>query len=129
MTSILDAIGGSSRNRISTRCAISRSSFTSSGEATRTRSSEFMVSTVPLEFQRRSCGRMLSSSRYNVQHEPLETNHMKTVRTLLRKHRYWLLTILAAVAIGWPLEAEEQPQEQPKWLLGKAYHVPSEYTN
>jgi sugar lactone lactonase YvrE len=53
---------------------------------------------------------------------------MTKVRTLFRKHRYWLLTILAAVAIGWPLEAEEQPQPQP-WLLGKAYHVPSEYTN
>lgn len=51
------------------------------------------------------------------------------MKTHLSKHRYWLLTIAAAVAIGWPLEAEEQPQEQTKWLPGKAYHIPSEYTN
>jgi sugar lactone lactonase YvrE len=52
---------------------------------------------------------------------------MNTVRTLFRKHRYWLLAIFLAVAFGWPIEAADQ--EPPQWLLGKAYHIPSEFTN
>ncbi len=52
---------------------------------------------------------------------------MNTVHSLLQKHRWWLLVIVIAAAVGWPVEA--QNQEPPRWLLGKAFHVPSEYTN
>lgn len=52
---------------------------------------------------------------------------MTTFRSLVRKHRAWLLVVVVAAALGWPVEAQnEAPQ---RWLLGKAYHVPSEYTN
>ncbi len=52
---------------------------------------------------------------------------MKSFRTLLRRHRYWLLTAVLAAALGWPVEAQD-PQPAP-WLLGKAFHIPSEFTN
>jgi hypothetical protein len=52
---------------------------------------------------------------------------MNTLRNLFRRHRGWLLVILVAAACGWPVEA--QNPEPPRWLLGKAYHVPSEFTN
>jgi sugar lactone lactonase YvrE len=60
---------------------------------------------------------------------------MHTFRQLVRTHRWWVLVVLLATAIGWPVEAQNQnpepsaPKAQPRWLLGKAYHVPSEYTN
>ena len=52
---------------------------------------------------------------------------MQSIRNLYRHHRWWLLTVALAAIIGWPVEA--QNQEPPKWLLGRAFHVPSEYTN
>ncbi len=52
---------------------------------------------------------------------------MNTIRDLFRRHRWWLLTILLAAVCGWPVEAEKQ--ETPQWLPGKAYHIPSEFTN
>src|SRR5438874_2376015 len=52
---------------------------------------------------------------------------MNTLRTLFRKHRCWLLVILVAASLGYPTEA--QNTEPTRWLLGKGYHIPSEYTN
>src|SRR5438128_1545521 len=52
---------------------------------------------------------------------------MSTIRSVFRRHRWWLLVILIAAAFGYPTEATEQ--EPSPWLLGKGYHVPSEYTN
>src|SRR5207249_11570675 len=52
---------------------------------------------------------------------------MNTIRTSFHHHRCWLLVILVAAACGYPTEA--QNTDPPRWLLGKAYHVPSEYTN
>src|SRR5262245_59114129 len=52
---------------------------------------------------------------------------MNALWGLVRKHRWWLLTIFVAAACGWPVEAEHQ--EKAPWLIGKAYHIPSEYTN
>jgi hypothetical protein len=52
---------------------------------------------------------------------------MNTLDNLYRRHRCWLLVAVSAAALGWPVEA--QNPEPPRWLLGKAYHVPSEYTN
>lgn len=52
---------------------------------------------------------------------------MQTFRSLYRKHRWWLLVVVIAAAMSWPVEA--QNEEKPRWLLGKAAHVPSEYTN
>src|SRR5205085_10814220 len=49
------------------------------------------------------------------------------VRTHTRRHRWWLLVVVLAVTCGWPAEA--QNPEPPRWLLGKAYHIPSEFTN
>lgn len=43
------------------------------------------------------------------------------------KHRNPLLIFFFACALGWPAEA--QAPEEPRWLLGKAYHIPSEFTN
>src|SRR6266404_5423017 len=52
---------------------------------------------------------------------------MNTLRDLYRHHRCWLLVVLVAATLGWPVEA--QHPEPPRWLLGKAYHIPSEFTN
>jgi hypothetical protein len=52
---------------------------------------------------------------------------MKILRTLCLKHRWWLLVAFVAAACGWPVSAENQ--EPQRWLMGKAFHVPSEYTN
>ena len=52
---------------------------------------------------------------------------MNSLRTLFRKHRCWLLVVLIAMACGYPTEAQS-PAPTP-WLLGQAYHIPSEYTN
>lgn len=52
---------------------------------------------------------------------------MKTFHTLFHKHRWWLLVVLLATACSWPVSAENQ--EAQRWLLGKAFHIPSEYTN
>ncbi|MSU79467.1 MAG: hypothetical protein EXS16_15425 [Gemmataceae bacterium] len=46
---------------------------------------------------------------------------------IFRKHRWWVGVLVLAAALGWPVEAQNT-QESP-WLLGKATHVPSEYTN
>jgi len=47
--------------------------------------------------------------------------------TTFHKHRPWLLVVALAATLSWPAEA--QNQEATPWLLGKAYHVPSEFTN
>ncbi len=52
---------------------------------------------------------------------------MNTIRFLFLKHRCWLLVLLIAAALGYPTEAQDP--EPPRWLLGKAYHIPSEFTN
>lgn len=52
---------------------------------------------------------------------------MTSIRLLVQKHCYWLLVLFAAAVFGWPIEAQDQPP--PRWLLGKAYPVPTEYTN
>jgi sugar lactone lactonase YvrE len=52
---------------------------------------------------------------------------MSKLHSLYHKHRWWLLVVLVATACGWPVEAQQE--EKPRWLLGKAYHVPSEFTN
>ena len=52
---------------------------------------------------------------------------MKTIRIANLAHRPWLLILLAAAALGWPVEAQDP--DRPRWLLGKAYHIPSEFTN
>src|SRR5438132_8081229 len=52
---------------------------------------------------------------------------MNTFRDSFRKHRWWLFVVFVAAALSYPVEA--QNQESPGWLLGKAYHVPSEFTN
>ncbi|MSQ96009.1 MAG: hypothetical protein EXR98_15840 [Gemmataceae bacterium] len=54
-------------------------------------------------------------------------NHKGVNVVTFRKHRWWLLVVLVAAALSYPVEA--QNQEQPRWLLGKAYHIPSEFTN
>lgn len=51
------------------------------------------------------------------------------MRNLFRKHRYWLLTLLLAAAVGWPVEAQNPEPVNAPWILGKAYHIPSEFTN
>ena len=52
---------------------------------------------------------------------------MKPLRALFQKHRWWLLGAIVAASLSWPAEA--QTPEPPRWLLGKAFHIPSEYTN
>ncbi|MBI2806409.1 MAG: SMP-30/gluconolactonase/LRE family protein [Planctomycetes bacterium] len=52
---------------------------------------------------------------------------MQTCRNLFRKHRWWLLVAFLAVAFNWPVEA--QNQGTPRYILGTAFHVPSQYTN
>jgi hypothetical protein len=52
---------------------------------------------------------------------------MNTIRNPYLHHRWWLLVIVIAAACGWPVKAQDP--EPPRWLLGKAYHVPSEFTN
>jgi len=46
---------------------------------------------------------------------------------LFRKHRWWMLVVGLAAILAWPTQAQDDAK--PKWLLGKAYHIPSEYTN
>src|SRR3984885_2770639 len=52
---------------------------------------------------------------------------MNQLRATIGCHRWWILVVVLAAALGWPVEA--QNPEPPRWLLGKAYHIPSEYTN
>jgi sugar lactone lactonase YvrE len=52
---------------------------------------------------------------------------MKTLRSFLRNQRCWLLIAVVAASLGLPVEA--QNPETPRWLLGQAYHIPSEFTN
>ena len=52
---------------------------------------------------------------------------MQSFVVLFLRHRYPLLAILLAAAVGWPVEAQDP--EPPRWLLGKAHHIPSEFTN
>ena len=52
---------------------------------------------------------------------------MRLHSALFRKLRYPLLAVVVAVALAWPAEA--QNPEPPRWLLGKAFHIPSEFTN
>src|SRR5262245_4096487 len=62
---------------------------------------------------------------------------MNRFRVLFRRHRWWLLVLFVAAACGYPTEALPPPPAEAKqgdpsaapWLLGKGYHVPSEYTN
>jgi sugar lactone lactonase YvrE len=51
---------------------------------------------------------------------------LRCARDSLRRHRYWLLLALIGMSIFAPTQAGE---DKPRWILGKAYHVPSEYTN
>ncbi|MBM3995097.1 MAG: SMP-30/gluconolactonase/LRE family protein [Planctomycetes bacterium] len=53
---------------------------------------------------------------------------MNMLQSLFLKHRTWLLVAVVAAVFGWPVEAEQQA-DPPRWLLGKAYHIPSEFTN
>ncbi len=52
---------------------------------------------------------------------------MNTIRNTLCKYRWPLLVVLVAAALSYPVEA--QNTEKSSWILGKAYHVPSEFTN
>ena len=52
---------------------------------------------------------------------------MNRLHSILRHQRCCLLVLVAAAALGWPAEAHNQ--EPPRWLLGRAYHIPSEFTN
>lgn len=53
---------------------------------------------------------------------------MNAIRRACRCPRSWLLLVaVGAIALGFPAHA--QNPEPPRWLLGKAYHIPSEFTN
>jgi sugar lactone lactonase YvrE len=51
---------------------------------------------------------------------------MRYLPSLLRRHRFSLLLIVVALGVFAPTQAGE---EKTHWILGKATHVPSEYTN
>src|SRR5262249_15969945 len=76
-----------------------------------------------LEIQCPACRLFLA----NMVNESESGGTMNRLRTLFHKHRCWLLVAVVAAAIGYPTEA--QTPDAPRWLLGKAYHVPSEFTN
>jgi hypothetical protein len=54
---------------------------------------------------------------------------MNKIRSLVRKHRWWILVVVLATVAGWPVEAQNPEPQPTRYLLGKAYHIPSEYTN
>src|SRR6059058_5574437 len=53
-------------------------------------------------------------------------NSLRSVRRMLHSCRFGILLALLGTSMFAPSQAGE---EKPRWILGKAYHVPSEYTN
>lgn len=51
---------------------------------------------------------------------------MRQIINYFRRHRFQALFLALALFIAAPISAEE---DQPGWLSGKAFHIPSEYTN
>jgi hypothetical protein len=47
----------------------------------------------------------------------------------IRNRRTWLAVVVVAAGAALAFPAKAQNPEPPRWLLGRAYHVPSEYTN
>src|SRR6516225_7340139 len=51
------------------------------------------------------------------------------MNAIWQSRRLWLLVFAGVAAAALAFPAEAQTPEPPRWLLGRAYHVPSEYTN
>ncbi|HZZ80722.1 MAG TPA: hypothetical protein VFE62_19625 [Gemmataceae bacterium] len=51
--------------------------------------------------------------------------------TILRNRiaRTFAVALLASIAVALAIPAQAQNPDPPRWLLGRAYHIPSEYTN
>ncbi len=54
---------------------------------------------------------------------------MNAIQGMVQERRCWLLAVVSAIAALVGVPAQAQNPEPPRWLLGKAYHIPSEYTN